>query len=81
MVGKASPRTLFLISGVWFSIALLCIWLSHGWLIGLEHQAWGVVTLVILLVYFVPMIGWLVPMLWALSRLVSPSLTRGKNFW
>lgn len=78
MTGKARPRTLFLISGIWFSIALLWVWLSLGWLKGLEHQAWGLVTVVVFLVYFVLVIGWLVPLLWALLRLVSPSLMRGK---
>ncbi len=80
MTGKARPRTLFLFSGIWFSIALLWMWLSHGWLMGLEHQSWGVVTVVVFLVYFVLVIGWLVPLLWALIRLVSPSLVQGKHF-
>ena len=72
MTGKARPRKLFLIAGVWFSIALLLMWLSHGWLMGIEHQAWGVVTVAVFLVYFVLVIGWLVPLLWAFIRLVSP---------
>lgn len=80
MTGKARPRTLLLISGIWFCITLLGIWLSHGWLMGLEHQAWGVVTVVVFLVYFVLVIGWLIPLLWALIRLVSPSLMQGKHF-
>jgi hypothetical protein len=80
MTGKARPRTLFLISGMWFSIALLWTWLAHGWLMGLEHQAWGVVTVVVFLVYFVLVIDWLIPLLWALIRLVSPSLMQGKHF-
>ena len=79
MTGKAGPRTLFLISGIWFSVALLLMWFSHGWFMRLEHQAWGVVTVVVFLVYFVLVIGWLVPMLWALIRLVSPLLMRGKH--
>ena len=80
MTGKASPRTLFLISGIWFSVALLLMWLSRGSIMALEHQAWGVATAVVFLVYFVLVIGWLVPMLWALTRLVSPSLIRRKHF-
>jgi len=80
MTSKARPRTLFLISGIWFSIALLWMWLSHGWLMGLEDHEWGVVTVVVFLVYFVLVIGWLIPMLWALIRLVSHSLMRGKHF-
>ena len=80
MTGKARPRTLCLISGMWFSIALLWMWLSHGWLMEIEHQAWGVVTVVVFLVYFVLVIGWLIPLLWALIRLVSPSLMQGKHF-
>jgi hypothetical protein len=65
---------------VWFGFALLWMWLSHRWLMGLEHQAWGIVTLLVVLVYFLLMIGWLVPLLWALIRLVSPSLMRGEQF-
>jgi hypothetical protein len=72
MPGKARPRTLFLISGIWFSIALLLMLLSRGWLMGLEHQAWGRVTAVVFLLYFVLTTGWLAPLLWALIRLVSP---------
>jgi hypothetical protein len=79
MTGKARPRTLFLICGIWFSIAVLWMWLSHGWLTGLEHQAWGVMTAVVFLLYFLLEIGWSVPLLWALIRLVSPSLTQGKH--
>jgi hypothetical protein len=80
MTGKARSRTLFLISSIWLSIALLWMWLSHGWFTGLEHQAWGVVTVVVFLLYFVLAIGWLIPMLWALIRLVSPPVMRGKHF-
>jgi hypothetical protein len=36
---------LFLVSGIWFSIALLWTWLSRDWL-RLEHQAWGTMTVV-----------------------------------
>ena len=79
MAGKARPRTLFLISGIWFSVALLWMWLSHGWLMKSEHQAWGVLTVVALLPYFLLVIGWLIPMLWALIRLGSPSLVRNKH--
>lgn len=80
MTRKARPRTLFLISGVWFGIALLWVWLTHGWLMGLEHQAWSIVTVVVFLVYVILVIGWLVPMLRAIIRLVSPSLMRGEHF-
>ena len=58
MTGKARPRTLFLISGVWFGIALLLVCLSRRWLMGLEHQAWGTVTVTVFLVYVVLVIGW-----------------------
>jgi hypothetical protein len=78
MTGKLRPRTLFLISGIWFSIALLWC-LSHGWLGELEHQAWGVVTVAVFLLYFLLVIGWLVPLLLALIRLVSPSLIQRKH--
>ena len=80
MTGKARPRTLFLISGSWFSAALLLMWLSRGSIMALEHQAWGVATAVVFLVYFVLVIGWLVPMVWALIKLISRSLTRANNF-
>lgn len=74
---KARPRTLFLISGIWFGISLLWVWVSHSWLMGIEHQSWGIVTVMVFLVYVVVVIGWLVPMLWAIIRLVSPSHMRG----
>ena len=77
--GKALPRTLFLISGIWFAVALLLMWLSDGWLLGLEHGAWGVMTAVVFLLYSLLMMGWLVPLLWALIRLVSASLIEGKH--
>ncbi|HET6179940.1 MAG TPA: hypothetical protein VFE61_23665 [Candidatus Sulfotelmatobacter sp.] len=80
MTGKARPRTLFLISGVWFTIALLWTWIAHGWLMGSEHQAWGIVTVLVFLVYLVLAIGWLVPLLTGLIRLISPSLMPGKHF-
>lgn len=64
MVNNAHPRTSFLVSGIWFSIALLCIWLSRDWL-SMEHQAWGPMALVALL----PVIGGFVPLLWAFVRL------------
>jgi len=51
MTGTARRSTLFLISGVWFGIALLWVWLSHRWLMGLEHQAWDIVTVLVVLVY------------------------------
>lgn len=79
MTGKARPRTLFLISGIWFSIALLWMWLSHGWLMGSEHQLWGVGTVFVFLGYLALVIGWLVPMVWALVRFVSPSPMRRKH--
>ena len=79
MTDKTRARTLFLISGIWFSIAPLLMWLSYGWLMGAERKAWGVGTAVVLLVYFVLVIGWLVPLLWALIRLVSPLLMQGKH--
>jgi len=79
MTGKVRPRTLLLISGVWFGIALLLVWLSHHWLMGIGHQAWGIVTVAVFLVYVALVIGWLFPMLWALIRLVSPSLMRGER--
>lgn len=79
MTGKARSKTLFLISGVWFGFALLWLWLSHAWLMGLEHQAWGIVTLLVFLLCFLLMTGWLVPLLWALIRLVSPSLVQAKH--
>lgn len=78
MTGKIRPRTLFLISGIWFSIALLWC-LSLGWLGKLEHQAWGVVTVVVFLFYVLLMLGWLVPLVLAFIRLVSPSLIHGKH--
>lgn len=71
MIGKARPKTLFLISGIWFGISLLWVWFSHRWLMELEHQSWGVVTAIVLFVYFVVVIGWLIPMLWAIIRLRS----------
>jgi hypothetical protein len=77
---KTRQRTLFLISGIWFSLALLCLWLTHGWLMAFQHQAWGIVTVVVFLAYFVLVIGWLVPLLWALIRLVSHSLMQGERF-
>jgi len=77
VAGKARPKTLFLISGVWFGISLFWVWLSHRWLKGLEHESWGIVTVVVFLVYLVVGTGWLVPMLWAIIRLVSHSRPRG----
>lgn len=77
MTGKARPRTLFLISGIWFGISLLWVWVSHRWLMGLEHQSWGIVTVMVFLVYVAVVIGWLVPTLWAVIRLFSPSRMRG----
>lgn len=71
MTGKARPRTLFLISSIWFGISLLWVWLSHRWLRGLEHQSWGIVTVLVFAIYIVVVIGWLVPMLWAIIRLRS----------
>ena len=71
MVNNARPKMLFLVSGVWFSFALLWMWLSHGWF-SMEHQAWGIGTVTVLL----GLIGWLVPLRWALIRLVSPRLTQ-----
>jgi hypothetical protein len=79
IIGQVLPRTLFLISGIWFSVAISLIWLSHGWLMGLEHQAWGGVTAVVFLLYFLLVIGWLIPLLWALIRVVSPSHMHGKR--
>lgn len=79
ITGKAVPKMLFQISGIWFAVALLLMWHSHGWLMGLEHQAWGVMTAVVFLLYSLLMIGWLVPLLWALIRLDSPSLIEGKH--
>lgn len=79
MAGKRRPRTLFLISGIWLGVALLWIWLSHGWFMRLEHQLWGVGTAAVFLVCFVLVIGWLFPMMWALIRLVSPSPMRRKH--
>ena len=64
MIDKARPKTLFLVSGIWLSIALLWTWLSRDWL-RLEHQAWGIMTVVALL----PLTGWLIPLLWAFVRL------------
>jgi isoprenylcysteine carboxyl methyltransferase (ICMT) family protein YpbQ len=80
MTGKARPRTLFLISGVWFCIAMLWVWLSHRWLMGLEHQAWGIVTVVVFLVYVIFVVGWLIPVLWPIIRLIFPSAMRGEHF-
>ena len=80
MTGKARPRTLFLISGVWFGLAMLLVWRSHRWLMGLEQQAWSIVTVVVFLVYATVVIGWMTPMLMVLIRLVSRSLMRGKHF-
>lgn len=77
MTGKARPRTLFQISGVWFGISLLWVWLSHRWLMGLEHQSWGIGTVMVFLVYVVVLTGWLVPMVWAIVRLISHSHMRG----
>lgn len=61
MTDKARPRTLFLIPSVWFGIALLWVWLSHPWIMGSEHQAWGTVTDLVFLVYFLLTIGWWSP--------------------
>ena len=69
MSSQASPKTLFLVSGVWFSIALLWMWLSDAWF-RMEHQAWSVMTPVLLL----PVIGWLIPLIWAFIRLGAPRL-------
>jgi len=77
MTSKVRPRTLFLI--LWFSVALFSMWLTHGWLMGLEHQAWGVVTVMVFLGYFALVAGWLGPMLWALIRLVSPWVTPNQH--
>lgn len=79
MSGKARPKTLFMISGVWLGLALVSARLSRGWLLGVQHQAWGVVTVVIFLVYFVLVAGWLVPMLWALINLFSRAHTEAKH--
>ena len=79
MTGKARPRTLFLIAAVWFSLALWWVWFSHRWLMGFEHQAWGTVTVVVFLAYAVLVVGWLVPMLWALIRLFSPVPRKAKH--
>ena len=73
---KARPRTLLIISSGWLGVALLWVLLSHRWMMGLGHQAWGTVTVLVFLVYLLLTIGWLVPLLWAL-RLVSRSLMRG----
>lgn len=80
MTGKTRPRTLFVISGIWFSIALVWVWLTHDWFMGSAHQAWGIATVVLFLVYFALVIGWLVPLLMAFTRLVSSSLLQGKHF-
>lgn len=79
MTGKVRPRTLFLIAGVWFGLALLWVWFSHRWLTGFEHQAWGIVTIAVFLAYIVSVIGWLIPMIWALIGLFSPLPTQGKH--
>lgn len=79
MTGKVRPRTLFLIAGVWFGLALLWVWFSRRWLTGFEHQAWGIVTIVVFLAYVVSVIGWLIPMIWALIGLFSPLPTQGKH--
>ena len=65
MIAKAGSKMFFLVSAVWFSIALLWMWLSHGWF-RIEHQAWGIGTLMV----FLATIGWLVPLSWGLIRLV-----------
>lgn len=74
MSRKARPKALFLISGTWFGISLLWAWFSHRWLMGLEHQSWGIVTVVVFLLYVIVLTGWLIPMLWALIRLRSTRL-------
>lgn len=79
MTSRPRLMTLFLVSGIWFSIALLSMCLSHGWLMRLGHQAWGIITVVILLLYFLLVIGWLVPLLWALTRLASPTPAHRKH--
>ena len=79
MTEKPRPRTLFLISGIWFSIALLTMWRSYRWIIGAEHQAWGFVTVGVFLVYSALMIGWFVPLLWAIIRLVSLSHIQSRD--
>ena len=71
ITANARPRTLFLISGIWLTISSLWVWFSHNWLIGLEHHSWGIVTVMVFIVYFVVVIGWLIPMLWAIIRLRS----------
>jgi len=70
---------LFMISGVWFGMGLSLVCLSRHWLMGFEHQAWGVATLAVFLAYSLVAIGWIVPMLWAVIRLISPSLMRGEH--
>jgi len=79
MTDKARTRMLFVISSAWFSIALLWGWLSRGWVVGIERQEWGVLTLVVFILYFALVIGWLVPLAWALIRLVSPSALQSKQ--
>ena len=79
LMGKLRPRTLFLISSVWFGIALLWTWLWHGWFTRIEHQGWGIVTVAVCLAYFLLVMGWLAPLLLALIRLASPSRMQGKH--
>lgn len=80
MNGKVPPGALFLISGVWFGIALLWVWLTHSWLMESAHQAWGAATVMVLLAYFVLVIGWLVPLLWAFIGIGSASPLPRKHF-
>lgn len=43
MTGNAHLKITFLVPGLWFSIAVLWMWLTDAWF-RMEHQAWGVVT-------------------------------------
>jgi len=70
---------LLAISSAWFSVALLWAWLSRDWFMGIERQEWGILTVAGFLLYFALVIGWLVPLAWALMRLVSPSALQSKQ--
>jgi hypothetical protein len=70
MIGKrVSPKILFLVSGIWFTVAALWMWHSLDYLTTAERQLWGAATLVVFFTYFLLLVGWLVPLLWATIKL------------
>ena len=79
MTRKVSPKALFVSAAIWFSIALLSGWLTHAWISKANEQAWGPITAVVLVAYFVLVIGWVVPFVWAFVRLASASRPRDEQ--